>query len=113
MDVLEAIRTRRTTKSFRADAVPRDLIERVLDAAIWAPNHRLTEPWRFVVVQGATLERLAQLRREMTVEFLQAQQPSRSAEQIEREGATAYAKAIAAPVTIVVAITQHDDPSVR
>jgi nitroreductase len=113
MEVLEAIRTRRTTKSFRADAVPRDLIERVLDAAIWAPNHRLTEPWRFVVVQSETLERLAQLRREMTVTFLQAQQPSRSAEQIEREGATAYAKAIAAPVTVAVAITQHGDPSVR
>ena len=113
MEVLEAIRTRRTTKAFLPDPVPRELIEQVLDAAIWAPNHRLTEPWRFTVVQGAALDQLAELRRRMTVEYLQAQQPPRDAAQIAREGEAAYAKALAAPVTVAVAIAQHQDAAIR
>jgi nitroreductase len=113
MEVLEAIRTRRTTKSFRPDPVPRDLIEQTLEAAVWAPNHRLTEPWRFTVVQGAALEQLAELRRRMTVEYLQSRQPSPDAAQVAREGESAYAKAVAAPVTVAVAITQHADATIR
>ena len=113
MEVLEAIRTRRTTKAFLPEPVPRELIEQVLDAAVWAPNHRLTEPWRFVVVQGAALQTLADLRRRMTVEYLQSRQPPPDAAQIAREGETAYAKALAAPVTVAVAIAQHADAAIR
>ena len=40
--------------------VPRDVLEQLLEAANWAPSHRRTEPWRFVVVQGAALEHLSQ-----------------------------------------------------
>ena len=48
----DALRARRSAKSF-ADRVPsRDLIARLIEAATWAPNHRLTEPWRFVVLAG-------------------------------------------------------------
>src|SRR3984893_7455153 len=35
-----------------AEAPPRNLIEESLEAATWAPNHHLTEPWRFVVIAG-------------------------------------------------------------
>lgn len=117
MDVLEAIRTRRTTKTFRPDAPPRELIEQVLEAAVWAPNHRLTEPWHFVVVQGAPLQALARLRRRMTLEYLRGRQPRTgapgpTAEQIEQEGESAYRKALAAPVTVVVAIDRHADPAI-
>src|SRR5579883_2912176 len=73
VDVREAIQTRRTIKRYRAEPVPGALIEQVLEAAVWAPNHRLTEPWEFVVVQGETLEQLAQLRRQMVTEYLSAQ----------------------------------------
>src|SRR5579884_3184679 len=114
MNVIEAIRTRRTTKLYRPDPVPRELIEQVLEAAVWAPNHRLTEPWEFVVVQGETLEQLAQLRRQMVTEYLSAQRERPATpEQIVREGEDAYRKAIAAPVTVVVHIAQHPDPAIR
>ena len=52
MDVLEAIRTRRTAGKMRDELPPRELIEELLEAATWAPNHRLNEPWRFHVVAG-------------------------------------------------------------
>jgi len=50
MELDDAIRTRRSIKRFTDRAVTRDEIERVLDAAVHAPNHRLTQPWRFYVL---------------------------------------------------------------
>jgi nitroreductase len=61
MDVLEAIRTRRTAGKIRPDVPPRDLIEEIIEAATWAPNHRLNEPWRFFVVAGDARERFGEL----------------------------------------------------
>ena len=49
--VYDAIFGRRMTKEFTDVTVPRDTLERMLDAAIWAPNHRLTNPWRFFVLE--------------------------------------------------------------
>ncbi len=117
MDVLEAIRTRRTTKAYSAEPVPRELIEQVLEAAVWAPNHRLTEPWEFIVVQGEGVERLGQLRREMTAAFLRSQ-PAKpglglTEEQIAQQAEDGYRKATAAPVTVAVTAMLHDDPAIR
>jgi nitroreductase len=53
------IRTRRTHKSFGPDPVPRETVEELLELARWAPNHHLTQPWRFRVLGPETLERLA------------------------------------------------------
>jgi len=58
MEVEEAIRTRRTHKAYRPGPVDRALLEELLDLARWAPNHNLTNPWRFRVVGPAALERL-------------------------------------------------------
>jgi nitroreductase len=58
MDVLDAIRGRRTHKSFGAEPVPRETLEELFDLARFAPNHRLTQPWRFRVLGPAALARL-------------------------------------------------------
>jgi len=60
MDVETAIRTRRTHKAFRPEPVPAEVLDEVLDLARWAPNHNLTNPWRFRVVGPRALERLKQ-----------------------------------------------------
>lgn len=36
--------------------VPKPLIEEVLTNAIWAPNYKMTQPWRFIVLQGEQLK---------------------------------------------------------
>ncbi len=51
VSVYDAIFRRRSVKEFTSDAVSRATLERLFSAAIWAPNHRLTEPTRFFVVQ--------------------------------------------------------------
>jgi nitroreductase len=58
MDVESAIRTRRTHKAFRPEALDRSTIDELLELARWAPNHHLTNPWRFRVVGPRALERL-------------------------------------------------------
>jgi nitroreductase len=58
MEVEEAIRTRRTHKAYRPEPVDRGQLEELLDLARWAPNHNLTNPWRFRVIGPGSLERL-------------------------------------------------------
>src|SRR5207244_3200456 len=58
MDVFEAIRGRRTHKAFDAERVPRAELEELFDLARFAPNHHLTQPWRFRVLGPDTLARL-------------------------------------------------------
>lgn len=50
MNASDAIRQRRSIKSFTDRVVTREEIERLLDAAVLAPNHRMTQPWRFYVL---------------------------------------------------------------
>ena len=52
MTLSDLIRTRRSLKAFATRPVPRELVAELLDVAVYAPNHRLTEPWRFVVADG-------------------------------------------------------------
>ncbi|HSJ18405.1 MAG TPA: nitroreductase family protein [Solirubrobacterales bacterium] len=58
MDVETAIRTRRTHKAYKPEPVERETLEELLELARWAPNHHLTNPWRFRVVGPRALERL-------------------------------------------------------
>lgn len=42
------IRNRRSIRSFKPETVPSEVILDMLETAVYAPNHRLTEPWRFI-----------------------------------------------------------------
>lgn len=68
MAVAETIRQRRTIKQFLPQPVPRALLQELLDVAVWAPNHRLTEPWRFYVLDGAARDRLGEIAAQVTIE---------------------------------------------
>src|SRR4051794_26122740 len=56
--VADAIRTRRTHKAFGPDPVPAGVLRELFELARWAPNHHLTDPWRFRVLGPAARERL-------------------------------------------------------
>jgi nitroreductase len=59
MDVEQAIRTRRSHKVFGGRAIDAATLRELIELAIWAPNHKRTEPWRFAVVHGEKLRDLA------------------------------------------------------
>ncbi len=101
MDALEALRTRRTVSAFSPEAPPRDVVARAIEAATWAPNHHVTEPWRFHVLVGDARDELAAA--------ICATLPPEKATPDER--ASVRSKLARAPVLIVVTqVGATDDP---
>jgi nitroreductase len=87
VDAEQAIRTRRTHKAYGAEPVPRETLEELFELARWAPNHNLTNPWRFRVVGPDSLARLK-----------------------EAAGAEAASKLDRAPTLIVTSVIRTGDP---
>jgi nitroreductase len=58
VEVEEAIRTRRTHKVYGSEPVPRETLDELFELARWAPNHNLTNPWRFRVLGPESLAAL-------------------------------------------------------
>lgn len=59
--VATAITDRRTIKQFLPEPVAPATITQLIDLAVWAPNHRLNEPWRFYVLTGDARRRLGEI----------------------------------------------------
>lgn len=60
MNVLEVIKNRRSNGQVLEEPVAREAIEQLIEAGCWAPNHKRTNPFRFVVFEGDGLKRLQQ-----------------------------------------------------
>lgn len=101
MTVLEAIKARRSIAKFRSEPLPRDLLEQMLDAAVWAPNHRLTEPWRFYVLIGEGKRRFAEVRRRLRAATFADPNAPEAAKALDR----LYQDTLGTPALIVV--TSH------
>jgi nitroreductase len=61
MELEQAIRTRRTHKVFASEPVSVELLEELFELARWAPNHHLSNPWRFRALGARTRAHLRQL----------------------------------------------------
>lgn len=61
------IETRRSTfpKDYTGERVPDHIVKRMIENATWAPTHKLTEPWRFMVFTGEGLQKLAKFQSEL------------------------------------------------
>ena len=51
MDIFDCLRSRRTVRSFKPDAVPDSVVNRILQAGRWAPSSRNLQPWHFIVIR--------------------------------------------------------------
>ena len=89
MELETAIRTRRTHKVYGSEPVPRALLDELLELATWAPNHHLTNPWRFRVLGPVALAALKQA-----------------------AGEEAAAKLDRAPTLVCVSVVRDADPVV-
>jgi nitroreductase len=61
MKLEKAVRTRRTHKAYGPDAVEPAALDELFELARWAPNHHLTNPWRFRVLGERTRKQLMKL----------------------------------------------------
>lgn len=62
-EVNQLIRNRRSISPnnfVQGKEIPKEVIKDLLENANWAPTHRMTEPWRFKVMMGKSLERLSE-----------------------------------------------------
>jgi nitroreductase len=99
MELYEAIRTRRTVRKFDVSReVDRVILEEVMTAATWAPNHRRQEPWHFYVIQGEAKRAFAAVRAEITRTDLQQVDPAVAAVRLDR----AYQSILRTPAIIAV-----------
>jgi nitroreductase len=87
VDVEQAIKDRRTHKVFGPEPVDRALLDELLELARWAPNHHLTNPWRFRVIGPDALARLK-----------------------EAAGPEAAGKLDRAPTLVAASVVQNGDP---
>lgn len=67
LTVREAIIGRRSIKKFNGQPVDRDDLMRIIDDAVWAPNHQNREPWRLVVACGKEIFQLYKVLRDITI----------------------------------------------
>lgn len=106
MSLADLIRSRRSIGTFLDKPLPDGLIEELLETAVWAPNHHLTEPWRFILVTGEGRLGYAAIRRDMAVQASKASDP-----EIRRKaGEGAFQKFAAIPAYLIVAMRQADNP---
>jgi nitroreductase len=103
MDTEEAIRSRRTVKAFDPRPVDRRTLEELLELARWAPNHNLTNPWRFRVVGPRALDHLKQAAGEL------AAQDAPAGADVAELARVAAAKLDRAPTLVVVSVKRSED----
>lgn len=65
MDLAQLIKTRRSFNQFQSQSVSLELITKLLEVAVYAPNHRFTQPWRFIWLGEESKQAYAALRREV------------------------------------------------
>jgi nitroreductase len=107
--VLRALESRRSIGRVLPDMLPRGIVEQVIEAAAWAPNHYRTQPWRFVVVTGSQREALGDV---MAASLVATQEHPESPESREIAERTRR-KPLRAPVIIVVAAVPSALPRAR
>ena len=106
-DHLTLLFERRSIRRYRSDPVPRPMLERLLNAAVWAPSAHNRQPWRFVVISGRPLkEKLAQaMGRKLRADLVADGAPP---EVIDKDVNRSYGRITAAPALILVALTMAD-----
>lgn len=97
-ELADVLRNRRSINLFEPEPVERTLLLEAIEVARWAPNHRLTEPWRFYVLGDETADAVARLAAELE-----------TATKGERVAAARYARLKAIPGNFVVTSQRSDD----
>lgn len=108
MDIFEAIFQRRSIGKVKPDPIEKEKIEKLLEAAIWAPNHHHTEPWKFFVLTEDGRRPLGRTLAEIAKEDMDDPATEENQERLKK----VEEKPFRAPLVITVAVTPSDNPKV-
>jgi len=104
MELFEAIYNRHSIGRVKQDPVPREVIEKLLDAGVQAPNQYKVRPWRFVVLTGDGRNRLGEAMAASTARY----HPEYPLEALDKCRATP----LQAPLVIAVGVDKPTEPKV-
>lgn len=102
--VFEVIRQRRSVGQVTQQEPKRAQIERILEAATYAPSHHVTEPWQFFVLTGAAREELGRI----MAASLRLRLPDHTSEKAQMQLLRERNKPLRAPVIITVAMMMQN-----
>ncbi|OPH48647.1 nitroreductase [Paenibacillus ferrarius] len=106
MELTKLIKERRSVHQFEDKPVSVELISELLDTAVWVPNHRMTQPWRFVIIQGEGRCKLADIVREFRA--AKESDPAKAQE----IGQKLYDKFMSVPMFLAVVLQVNDNPAI-
>lgn len=106
MDVMEAIRSRRSIGLVKEDPLEKETIAKIIEAGTWAPSHYRTEPWHFFVIEGEARRALGKA----LVEIAKEEMDDPTTEANQKKAEKVAEKPFRAPVIIAVAIRPSDNP---
>ncbi|MCE9646768.1 MAG: nitroreductase [Chloroflexi bacterium] len=104
MELFDAIHGRMTISKVKPDSIPRETIEKLLSAAVQAPNHHKVRPWRFVVLTGNGRKKLGDV---MAASFLD-RNPATPPEGLDKTRALP----LRAPVVIALGVDKPADSKI-
>ena len=104
--VFEVIKNRRAVGGMNDEVPPHASIERMLEAGTWAPNHHLTEPWKFIVVSGEARARLSKALKEVAYGRVKEPDSETGQKKIEKIGNRLFLS----PIIIFLVYVPSDNP---
>jgi nitroreductase len=104
VNVLDLIKNRRTIQSFSSEPVSPEILRNAIEAALWAPNHKLTQPYTFLEILPDTRQKLAEV--QLQIKEKKSKSPLSP---IEKE---ATIKKFLEPATLIIAaIKKSESPA--
>lgn len=123
MDLYKAIKTRRSVRKFKGEAIPKEKILRILEAANLAPTAANRQPWNFLIVSRSSIDQMYEIMDRSFKERLEEIGKTVMAERIKNlsipinksndkvEGLNEFYRTFGgAPMAIVVYVDKENDP---
>ena len=112
MDIYEAIRHRRSHRLYRPDLLPREVLERVIEAALWAPSGMNLQAWEITVMAGKVRDEFVALCSQAITHLLPIMQKAQVPEKGQQLVMKFFKDLGGAPVVLAVTIDKNPlDPS--
>lgn len=109
MELYEAIHNRRSHRLYRPEMPPREALERVIDAGLWAPSGMNTQCWDITVLAGKALEGLISLINLSLGKLVPIMEKTGVTETSQKRVAAFFKNLGGAPVVIAVTLWKWDD----
>jgi nitroreductase len=113
MDIYEAIHHRRSHRMYKPEMPPKAALDRVIDAALWAPSGTNAQAWEITVMAGKVRDEFVEIVSRATKFLLPELQKAGIPEKGQELVMKFFKNLGGAPVAIAVTIAKHPDPGMH